>query len=118
MENLDLNAISDSVSPQFTGLYDTLMELVGPDLAASYYNAGYDAYKAENYETAIANLSKAYQYDNTNVNTLYYLANSYKANGDLDNAKATYDAVITNFPDTQSAASAQTKLAEINNSGN
>ena len=118
LENLDLNAISDSVSPQFTGLYDTLMELVGADLAASYYNTGYAAYKAEDYETAISNLAKAYQYDNTNVNTVYYLANSYYANGDIDNAKTTYDAVITNFPDTQSASAAQTKLAEINNSGN
>ncbi|MBQ3795698.1 MAG: tetratricopeptide repeat protein [Butyrivibrio sp.] len=118
MEDLDLNAISDEVSTQFTSLYETLMTLVGPDLAASYYSNGYDAYKAENYETAIANLSKAYQYDNSNVNTLYYLANSYYASGDLDNAKTAYDAVITNFPDTQSASAAQTKLAEINNSGN
>lgn len=118
LENLDLTAISDSVSPEFTGLYDTLMELVGSDLAVSYYNTGYDAYKAEDYETAISNLSKAYQYDNTNVNTVYYLANSYYANGDIDKAKTTYDAVITNFPDTQSASAAQTKLAEINNSGN
>ena len=118
LENLDLNAISDEVSPQFSALYDTLMALVGTDLAASYYSTGYDAYKAKDYETAIANLSKAYQYDNTNVNTLYYLGNSYYSNGDLDNAKAIYDAVIDNFPDTQSATSAQTKLAEINNSGN
>ena len=94
------------------------MELVGADLAASYYNTGYAAYKAEDYETAISNLSKAYQYDNTNVNTVYYLANSYYASGDIDKAKTTYDAVITNFPDTQSASAAQTKLAEINNSGN
>ena len=118
LEKLDLNVISDDVSTEFTALYDTLMSLVGTKLATSYYNTGYDAYKAEDYETAIANLAKAYQYDNSNVNTLYYLGNSYYQSGDLDNAKTTYDAVITNFPDTQSASSAQTKLAEINNSGN
>ena len=93
------------------------MSLVGTELATSYYNAANDAYKAEDYETAIANYSKAYQYDNTNVNTLYYLGNSYYESGDLENAKTTYDAVINNFPDTQSAAAATTKLAEINNSG-
>jgi TolA-binding protein len=52
------------------------------------------------------------------VNTLYYLGNSYNAHGDTDKAKEIYDEVITNFPGTQSAAAAETKLAEINNSGN
>ncbi|WP_029232383.1 tetratricopeptide repeat protein [Butyrivibrio sp. VCB2006] len=118
LAGVDLNVISDDVSPEFTALYDTLMSLVGTDLALSYYNAANDAYKAEDYESAIANYSKAYQYDNTNVNTLYYLGNSYYESGDLENAKTIYDLVITNFPDTQSAAGAQTKLAEINNSGN
>ena len=116
MQNLDLDAISGSVSPEFTSLYDLLMTKVGPKLADSYYNTGYDAYKDEDYELAIKNLSKAYQYDNTNVNTLYYLGNAYYSNGDTDKAKEIYDAVITNFPDTQSAQGAQTKLAEINNS--
>ncbi|SFC61268.1 tetratricopeptide repeat protein [Butyrivibrio sp. YAB3001] len=118
LEKLDLNAIDDDVSSEFKELYNTLMSLVGPQLATSYYNAGYAAYKEKDYETAITNFSKAYQYDNTNVNTVYYLGNSYYEHGDLDNAKTTYDAVITNFPGTQSASSAQTKLAEINNSGN
>lgn len=118
LKNVDLNVIKDSVSPEFTALYDTLMSKVGSQLATSYYNTGYDAYKAEKYDEAIANLSKAYQYDNTNVNTLYNLANAYYGNGDIDKAKEAYDAVVTEFPNTQSATAAQTKLAEINNSGN
>ena len=116
METLDLDAVKDSVSPEFIDLYNLLMTKVGPKLADSYYNTGYDAYKAEDYELAIANLSKAYQYDNTNVNTLYYLGNAYYSSGDTDKAKEVFDAVITNFPDTQSAQGAETKLAEINNS--
>ena len=44
------------------------------------------ACEAEDYETAIANYSKAYQFDNTNVNTLYYLGNSYYESGDFENA--------------------------------
>ena len=118
LEHLDLAAVQDNVSAEFTALYDSLMALVGKDLATSYYNDGYEAYKAENYEVAIENLKKACQYDNTNVNSLYYLGNAYKESGDLDNAKTIYDAVVNNFPDTQSAAAAATKLAEINNSGN
>ncbi len=118
MQNLDLEAIGDDVSPEFTELYDNLMSKVGPQLAISYYNTGYDAYKSGDLETAIANLSKAYQYDNSSVNTVYYLGNAYYDNGDYDKAKEIYDIVITNFPGTQSANAAQTKLAEINNSGN
>ena len=113
---LDLDAIGSDVSPEFTSLYAMLMTKVGPQLASSYYNTGYDAYKAEDYDTAITNLAKAYQYDNTNVNTLYYLGNAYYASGDLVKAKEIYDEVVTNFPDTQSAQAAETKLAEINNS--
>ena len=116
LASLDLDAIKEDVSPEFTALYNNLMAIVGPQLATSYYNTGYDAYKSEDYETAINNLSKAYQYDNTNVNTLYYLGNSYYKSGDIAKAKEVYDAVITEFPGTKSAQEAQTKLAEINNS--
>ena len=116
LASIDLDVISSDVSSEFTSLYDYLMSQVGPQLAKSYYNTGYEAYKSEDYETAIANLSKAYQYDNTNVNTLYYLGNAYNDSGDIDKAKEVFDAVVTNFPDTKSAAAAETKLAEINNS--
>lgn len=118
LEKLDLDAISENVSPEFTELYEMLMSKVGPQLADSYARAGNDAYKAEDYDTAIANLSKACQYDNTNVSTLYTLGNAYYNSGNTDKAKEIYDAVITGFPDTKSAQAAQTKLAEINNSGN
>lgn len=116
LSSVDLEVIKNDVSDEFTSLYDYLMSKVGTQLAASYYKTGYDAYKAEDYETAIQSLSKAYQYDNTDVNTLYYLANSYYSNGDIDKAKEAYGLVISQFPDTQSAQAAETKLAEINNS--
>ncbi|SEG38012.1 TolA-binding protein [Butyrivibrio sp. Su6] len=116
LADVDLTVIGDDVSTEFTALYDNLMVLVGPQLATSYYNTGYSAYKESDYEIAISNLSKAYQYDNTNVNTLYYLGNSYYNSGDIAKAKEVYDEVITRFPETKSAQEAKTKLAEINNS--
>ena len=115
LKNVDLEVIGDKVSPEFNTLYETLMSKVGPQLATSYYNTGYDAYKAKKYEEAIANLSKACQYDENNVNAFYNLANSYYQNGDIDKAKEKYNEVITKFPDTQSAKGAETNLAEINN---
>ena len=46
---------------------------------------------------------------------IYYLTRPVKR---VAAKRKVYDAVITNFPDTQSAQAAETKLAEINNSGN
>lgn len=116
LSNLDLDAVGSDVSPEFTSLYGYLMSKVGTDLAATYYDNGYEAYKNEDYENAIINLSKAYQFDSSNVNTLFYLGNAYYNSGDNDKAKEIFDAVITNFPDTQTAQAAETKIAEINNS--
>ncbi|MCR4755264.1 MAG: tetratricopeptide repeat protein [Lachnospiraceae bacterium] len=118
LDSLDLSAVEDVISDEFTDLYSSLMNIIGAQLAVSYYNTGYEAYKSEDYETAIANLTKACQYDETNVNAFYYLGNSYYNSGDTDNAKVIYDQVITDFPNTQSAQAAEAKLAEINNASN
>ena len=99
----------------FTALYDDFIELVGEKLVAYYYNAGYASYRADDYEAAIPNLARAYQYDNTNGDALYHLANSYRRNGDDNKAKELYAEVIDNFPDTEIANRSETYLAEINN---
>ena len=99
----------------FTALYDDFLELVGEKLVAYYYNAGYASYRADDYEAAIPNLARAYQYDNTNGDALYHLANSYRRNGDDNKAKELYAEVIDNFPDTEIANRSETYLAEINN---
>lgn len=99
----------------FTSLYDRLLALVGKNLADYYYNAGSDSYRTENYEEAIPNLERAYRYDETNSEALFYLGNSYRRKGDTDKAKEIYAQVIDHFPGTDRARSAETFLAEINN---
>ncbi len=99
----------------FTELYDKLLELVGADLVTYYYNAGYSSYRSEDFEAAIPNLLRAYQYDNKNGDALFYLGNCYRRTGDDDKAKETYAMVIDNFPDTEIANRSETNLAEINN---
>ena len=115
LEPVNLTDMTDEVPSQFTDLYDSFMTLVGAELSKRSYDKGYEAYKSADYETAIASLSKAYQYNKENVDALYNLGNSYYESGETDKAKGIYDEVITNFPDTRSASSAETKLAEINN---
>ena len=104
-----------SNSEAFESLYDTLIGLVGADISASYYNAGYDAYRQDNYEDAIPNLERAFKYDPTNGEALYDLANSYYRAGREDEARETYQRVIELFPDTEKASKSEEFLADLEN---
>ena len=111
----DEEAADKERSEAFQTLYGRLIEIIGVNLVDYYYNAGYDSYRGENYEEAIPNLQKAWQYDNTKSEALFYLGNSYHRNGDDDKAKEAYAQVIDYFPDTDFANRSETALAEINN---
>lgn len=100
-------------SEAYTNLYDTLISLVGADIAAAYYDDGYDAYRQDNYEDAIPNLEKAFKYDPTNGEALYDLANSYYRAGQEDKARETYLRVIELFPDTEKANKSEEFLADM-----
>lgn len=115
LEEIDLDIQSEDVekSEAFEGLYNTLLALVGPNVAESYYNDGYEAYRQENYEDAIPNLEKAFQYDPTNGEALYNLANAYYRSGKVEEAKVTYQQIIELFPGTEKASKSETFLAEI-----
>jgi Flp pilus assembly protein TadD len=102
-------------SEAFNNLYNTLLALIGPDMAKSYYDDGYNAYRQENYEDAIPNLEKAYKYDATNGDALYNLANSYYRTGETEKAKQAYLQVIELFPGTEKASKSESYLAEIEN---
>ncbi len=110
-EGLDINNKSDA----FTNMYNKLINLAGPQLASHYFNLGLESYQGENYEEAVPNLERAYYYDKTNGEALFYLGNSYRRTGQDDLAKQTYANVIDSFPDTERAAKAETYLAEMNN---
>ena len=97
----------------FESLYNNLLALVGPQLAESYDEEGHAAFWAANYEEAIPKLTKAYQYDPTNGQALYDLANSYYRMGDAQTAKGIYQQVIELFPNTEKADKSENFLAEI-----
>lgn len=123
MDKVNIDSIKRSSYPDFYALYDALIEKVGPKLAAPYLKDGVDAYKKKDYDTAIQKLNKAKQYDGeNNVNILFNLANSYyekenKDAKDIAAAKELYKKIVDDFPNSQSAKTAKTKLAEINSSG-
>lgn len=100
-------------SEAFDSLYNTLFALVGPQIAESYDEEGHNAFWAGNYEEAIPNLAKAYQYDATNGQALFDLANSYYRLGDEAKAKELYEEVIRLFPNTEKADKSEGFLAEM-----
>ena len=102
-----------SNSEAFESLYNTLLELVGSDIAEAYYNDGYDAYRAENYDDAIPNLERAFKYDPTNGEALYDLANAYYRIGEEDKAREAYQQVIELFPDTEKASKSEEFLEAL-----
>ena len=99
----------------YMALYNGFVDTVRPRLVEYYYNTGYENYRARNFEDAIPDLARAFQYDETNVNALFFLGISYYRTEDYDNAKETFAKVIDNFPGTNSASQSTTYLAEINN---
>lgn len=115
LDEIDMETLGTSASESFTSLYETLTSLVGPQLAKAYYDEGYADYRQEKYANAIPKLVKAYQYDETNGDALFYLANSYRRNGNNDKAKEAYAKVIDRFPGTEKASRSEVYLAEINN---
>lgn len=115
MDKVDMKAVGSSASEEFTTLYNTMIDIVGPTLSNYYYKSGYAAYDSQDYKTAITDLGKAYGYNKTNEAALYFEASAYYENGDSAKAKKIYDQVIDEFPDTKYATNAETRIAEINN---
>lgn len=107
LENIAQNINVEETSTAFQELYHTLLSTIGPNLSQDYYTEGYNAYRIEDYTTAIENFTKAVYYDETNVEALYQLGNSYRKSGDKANAIATYEKVIELFPTTERANKAQ-----------
>lgn len=103
----------EKTSQAFQNVYNTLLSLVGPSVAAQYYNAGISSYKQGNYAAAITSLQKAFLYNKNNVDTVYNLANAYYKSGDNTNAATYYQQVVTSFGGTNRARQSQKVLAEM-----
>ena len=79
---------------------------------AALYKEGYDAYSGKKYDDAVSALSKVVEMDETyeNGNALYYPAQAYRKNEDMENAKIYYQKVVELYPNTERAANSQNYL--------
>ena len=103
LEKIDGAYIQNEATESFKALYEALKSSIGREVARKSYDAGYAAFRAEEYDTAIVNLERAYAYDPTNGEALYNLGNSYNKQGNVDKAVEIYEQVIELFPNTAKA---------------
>ena len=88
-------------------------EFIGLIYFAPYYDTGYQAYRSNDFDTAIENLQKAVTYDPENEEALFALANSYREKGNRRMAIETYEQVIELFPDTEKARQSQNYIDDL-----
>lgn len=114
LEGINREAMeADTTSQACRNLYERLLEAAGPGISQSCYESGNAAYKAGDYDTAIADLEKSFAYDETNGEALFLLGNSYKKKGDSKNAIRIYNQVIELFPNTEKARRSREYLKEL-----
>lgn len=113
LDEVDVATLGEDSSEPPLQLYNSLLGLAGPELASGFYDAGYEAYSSGDYEVAIENLNRAYQYNTSNGDALYYLAQSYNHSGDEKNAIETYRKVVEEFPDTEKASKSEGYLEQL-----
>ena len=102
-----LEAINrDTLSDDAKTLYSSVFSEVGVTAVKDLYKTGYDAYQKGDYATAIEDLGKCYELDNTQGDALYFLARSYHKSEDTENAKTYYQKVVDEFPNTKKATDA------------
>ncbi|MBR2949961.1 MAG: tetratricopeptide repeat protein [Lachnospiraceae bacterium] len=114
MELIDRDVMeSPETSEIARNLFVKLMAISGTDIAVSYYDIGYQAFRDADYDTAIENLKKAVEYDPDHEEALFALGNSYKEKGNKSQAIETYEKVIELFPDTQKAEQAAGYIEDL-----
>ena len=97
------------LSKKAKSIYKDLNDEVRSQYLDKLYQEGYGYYQRGKYEDAITDLQKIVdeEEDFQDGSAAYYLAQSYRKNGDLDSAKPYYQYVIDNHPGTERARTSQ-----------
>lgn len=97
------------LSKKAKSIYRDLNDEVRAQYLDKLYQEGYGYYQRGKYEDAITDLQKIVdeEEDFQDGSAAYYLAQSYRKNGDLDSAKPYYQYVIDKHPGTERARTSQ-----------
>lgn len=113
LENIARTVNLEETSEGFQALYRTLLETIGPELSATYYDEAYEYFRHEEYAAAIEGFTNAVYYDAANVDALYFLARSYHKSGDDGQAVGTYQKLLELFPESNRVRDSRQYLREL-----
>lgn len=113
LELIDVSYVENEATESFKNLYTTLKENIAQVVAEKSHDLGYEAFRGEDYSTAIKELERSFGYDSSNGEVLFKLANAYNKSGDTRKAIEVYEQVIELFPDTDKAKKSQNYIKEI-----
>jgi len=82
-------------------LLDRLKQEIFPVVSKEHYENGHNLYSKYKYEEALDELFMAYNYDQTNVDAIYFIARSYHRLGDYESARTYYEIVVNDFPESR-----------------
>ncbi len=108
-EKVDLTKTSEALQK----LYQSFYNEVGPILAKDLYSEGMKFYNTNDFAQAIPKLAQAVEYDAAHVDALYYLAQSYRRNGDNEKALESYKKVVELFPESNRVANSNTYIKRL-----
>ena len=102
------------LSKKAKSIYKDLNDEVRSQYLDKLYQEGYGYYQRGKYEDAITDLQKIVdeEEDFQDGSAAYYLAQSYRKNGDLDSAKPYYQYVVDNYAGTEKARTSKNYLAQ------
>lgn len=104
----------DNLSDEAKAVYETINTQVNAEYLSTLYTEGYQAYSSRKFEDAIDRFSKIVEIDETyeDGNAMYYLAQSYRRNNDMESAAPYYQKIVEQYPGTERAATSQKYLDE------
>lgn len=99
--------------PASLELYTFIKEDTYPSLSIDFYQQGYNSYSKGKYDEALEHLNKAIEFDEANVDAIYFLGRTYHRLSDNDKAKEYYNVLVDKYPDSSRAREAKSKLKEL-----
>ena len=110
-----VNVDPELLGGQAKGIYDSLNTKVNEQYISAVYAQAEQDYRAGRYPEAVTGLEKVVQVeeDYNDGYAIYYLAQSYRQTGDLENAKKYFQRMVELHPGTSRARRSQQYLNEL-----
>ena len=100
-------------SDKAKSVYKIIKEKTFAGMSEKLYYQGYTSYDSGDYKQAEKTLKEAVEYDESNVNAVYFLGRAYQKQQKNDKAKKCYDTIINDYPDSDRVTLAKSRLSEM-----